>query len=104
MLYNHPIVTSRVRLHITDGFKIMYDRGPLDRDPKTRIPHGAVYVATDPVAMDRYGWKVVDDERKERKLKSLADVKREPKYIKTAGELGLGVFDINKIRVKSVTV
>lgn len=104
MLYNHPIVTSRVRLHISDAFKIMYDRGPLDRDPRTRVPHGAIYVATDPVAMDRYGWKVIDDERKTRGLKSLAEVKREPKYIQTAGELGLGVFDLNKIRVKSVTI
>ena len=33
MLYNHPIVTSRVRLHITDAFKITYDKGPLDKDP-----------------------------------------------------------------------
>lgn len=104
MLYNHPIVTSRVRLHITDGFKIIYDRGPLDRDPKNRVPHGSVYVSTDPVAMDRIGWKVIDDARTERGLKTLAGVKREPKYIKTAGELGLGEFDMNKIRMKEITV
>ncbi len=104
MLYNHPIVTSRVRLHITDGFKVTYDRGPLDRDPRTRIPHGAVYIATDPVAMDRYGWHILDEERKSRGLKTLADAKREPKYIQTAAELGLGVFDMNQIRVKEVTI
>ena len=81
MLYNHPIVTSRVRLHITDAFKVMYDKGPLDKDPKTRIPHGAVYVSTDPVAMDTYGWKVVDEERKARRLPSLKEAGREPRYI-----------------------
>jgi len=56
MLYNHPFVTSRVRLHISDAFKIRYDRGPLDRDHKTRVPHGASYVATDRVALERDGW------------------------------------------------
>jgi uncharacterized protein (DUF362 family) len=104
VLYNHPIVTSRVRLHITDAFKVMYDKGPLDKDPKTRIPHGAVYASTDPVAMDTIGWQVVEAERKSRNLKTLAQVKREPRYIKTAGELGLGVHDLNQIRLKSFEV
>jgi uncharacterized protein (DUF362 family) len=101
MLYNHPVVTSRVRLHIKDAFKIMYDRGPLDKDPRTRVPHGAVYVGTDPVALDMVGWQVVDKERKERGLKPLAAVRREPRYIRTAGELGLGVHDLNAIRVQA---
>ncbi len=104
MLYNHPIPKSRVRLQITDAYKIIYDKGPLDRDPRTRIPHGAVYVATDPVAMDTIGWKVVDEERKKHGLKSLKDSKREPRYIKTAAELGLGIHDLNQIRLKSVAI
>lgn len=102
VLYNHPIVTSRVRLHITDAFKIMYDRGPLDKDPRTRIPHGAVYVSTDAVAMDTLGWKTVDDERKARGLPSLKDAGREPRYVQTASELGLGVHRPDSIRLKSV--
>ncbi|HEY4158412.1 MAG TPA: DUF362 domain-containing protein [Polyangiaceae bacterium] len=104
MLYNHPIVTSRVRLHITDAFKITYDKGPLDKDPKTRVPHGAVYVATDPVAMDTYGWKVIDEERKARGLQSLKDSGREPAYIRVAGSLGLGVHDMSRIAVSTVEV
>ena len=104
MLYNHPIVTSRVRLHITDAFKITYDKGPLDKDPKTRIPHGAVYVSTDPVAMDTYGWKLIDDERKARNLPSLKDAGREPAYIRAAGNFGLGVHDMNQIKVSSFEV
>jgi uncharacterized protein (DUF362 family) len=101
MLYNHPIVTSRVRLHITDAFKVMYDKGPLDKDPKTRVPHGAVYVATDPVAMDTIGVKVVEDERKARGLKSLKDVGRDPRFVRIAGELGLGIHDLNQIRMQT---
>src|SRR4029434_1327717 len=84
MLYNHPIVTSRVRLHVTDAFKVMYDKGPLDKDPKTRGPHGAVHVSTDPVAMHTVGVAVVEEERKKRNLKTLKQVQREPRYIQTA--------------------
>lgn len=104
MLYNHPVVTSRVRLHLVDAFKVMYDKGPLDRDPNTRIPHGAVYASTDPVAMDAYGNKVVEDERKKRGLKTLKQAKREPRYLKTASELGLGEYDLNRIRLKEVAI
>lgn len=104
LLYNHAIVKSRVRLHITDAFKVTYDQGPLDKNPKTRIPHGAVYVATDPVAMDTVGWKVIEDERKARGLKTLAEVGREPKYIKTAADLGLGEHALSSIRFQSFEV
>lgn len=104
MLYNHPIVTSRVRLHITDAFKVTYDKGPLDKDPKTRVPHGAVYVSTDPVAMDTYGWKVIDDERKAHNLPSLKDSGREPSYIRAAGNFGLGVHDMSAIKVSAFEV
>ena len=104
MLYNHPIVTSRVRLHITDGFKMIYDGGPLDKSPRTRVPHGTVYVGTDPVAMDMVGWQAIDHERQAHGMKPLAAVRREPRYIRTAGELGLGVADLNAIRVQSAEV
>jgi uncharacterized protein (DUF362 family) len=104
MLYNHPIVTSRVRLHITDAFKVTYDKGPLDKDPNTRPLHGAVFVSTDPVAMDTIGWKLIDEIRKEKGLKSLKDAKREPSYIRVAGELGLGIHDLNAIRLKTFEV
>jgi uncharacterized protein (DUF362 family) len=104
MLYNHPIVTSRVRLHITDAFKVMYDKGPLDKDPKTRLLQGAVFVATDAVAMDTIGWQLVEHLRKEKGLKTLKDSKREPSYIRVAGELGLGIHDLNAIRLKTFEV
>jgi uncharacterized protein (DUF362 family) len=102
MLYNHPIVTSRARLNITDAFKVKYDRGPLDKQPATKTPYGAVFVSTDPVAMDRLGWGIVEAERKKRHLPTLEQAHREPRYIKVAGELGLGVYDLNAIRLQTV--
>jgi hypothetical protein len=54
--------------------------------------------------MDTMGWKIIDDERKARGLKSLKDVGREPKYIRSAAELGLGVHDLSAIRMQSAEV
>lgn len=104
MLYNHPILRSRVRLHITDAFKIIYDGGPLDKYPQRRVPHGAVYVSTDPVAMDTVGWDVIEKARKDQGLPTLAKAGREPAYIRTAAELGLGLHDRNQIRLREVTL
>ena len=104
LLYNHPIVQSRVRLHIVDAFKIIYDKGPLDKDPKMRVPHGAVYASTDPVALDTVGWRVIDDERKARGGMTLERAGRLPRYIHRAAELGIGIHDWNDIRLRSVTI
>jgi uncharacterized protein (DUF362 family) len=104
VLYAHEILKSRVRLHITDGFKIIYDQGPLDKNPKRRIPHGAVYVSTDPVAMDTIGWQVIEKARKDNGMKTLAGAGREPTYIAKAADLGVGVHDKNKIRLQEIAI
>ncbi len=103
-LYAQDVIKSRVRLCVTDGFKLTYDGGPLDKKPECRIPHEGVYVATDPVAMDAYGANLVDKIRVEKKLRTLKDAKRDPSYIRVAGELGLGVADLNALRVKEVAL
>jgi uncharacterized protein (DUF362 family) len=104
LLYNHPVIQSRVRLHVTDGFRLMYDGGPLDRNQKAQILHGSVYVATDPVALDVMGAKLIDDQRTAHRMATFKQGKREPRYIQTAGELGLGVHDINAIRMQSFEI
>jgi uncharacterized protein (DUF362 family) len=99
LLYNHPVLRSRVRLHVIDALKIIYDQGPLDTNPQRRLPYGALFASTDAVAMDRVGWHLIENARKEHGLPSFEKVKRSPGYILTAGELGLGVADLNRIRI-----
>lgn len=101
-IYAHEAIKSRVRLHIIDGYKVMYDGGPVE--VVSYVPHEAVYVTTDPVAMDTYGWELVDKIRKDKGMKSLKDVGREPAYIPAAADLGLGIGDRAKITVKELTV
>lgn len=101
-LYAQAAVKSRVVLHVTDAYKILYEGGPLDRSPERRLPHESIYVSTDPVALDVVGWAEVDRLRRDKGLPSLKSAGREPSYIRVAGELGLGVFDLERIQVHEV--
>ncbi len=103
-LYAQDVVKTRVALHVADAYQVIYDKGPIDNNPKTRVKHESVYVSTDPVALDVIGWKVVEKLRKENGLSTLKAAGREPTYLKTAGELGLGVFDEKKIRLQDISL
>ena len=105
MLYAQDVIKSRVRLNITDGVQGHGRRRPALEAPADVVkPHEAVYVTTDPVAMDTIGWEVVEKLRAELKLKTLTEAGREPAYIKAAADLGLGVHDRAKITLKEVAI
>jgi hypothetical protein len=82
----------------------MADGGPLWKKPEFVVPHEAVYVTTDPVAMDALGWDLVEEARKKFSLKSLTDAGRIPAYIRAAADLGLGIDDRKQIRLREVTI
>jgi uncharacterized protein (DUF362 family) len=101
-LYAQAAVKSRVVLHVADAYKIIYEGGPLDRNPERRIPHEAVYVSTDPVALDAVGWAEVERLRSDKGLPSLKSAGREPSYIRITAELGLGLADLDRIHIREV--
>ena len=78
--------------------------GPLYKHPEYVIPHEAVYVSTDPVALDAIGWGEVEKARATFGLKSLTDEGRPPAYIRAAGDLGVGIADPQKITLREVTL
>jgi uncharacterized protein (DUF362 family) len=104
LMYAQDVIKSRVRLCITDAFKVMFDGGPLWKRPEFVKPYEAVLVSTDPVAMDTIGWEIVEKFRSDHKMKTLAEVGREPGYIKAAADLGLGIHERSKIDLKEVTI
>jgi len=72
-----------------------------------------MYFATDPVALDKTGWKVIDAKRAEVGMASIAMSKPDDashflncqvEHIEIAGSLGLGVFDDSKITVKKFSL
>jgi uncharacterized protein (DUF362 family) len=101
-LYAQEVVKSRVVLHVTDAFQVIYDEGPIDTNPRRRVPHEAIFAATDPVALDVIGCEIVEKLRQDNGLKSLADAGRDPAYIRTAATLGLGVADRSAIAFREI--
>jgi uncharacterized protein (DUF362 family) len=113
---------SRTVLHIMDGMKGVWHGGPFSPTRKFRFFPRRMMFGTDPVAMDRLLLDIIDDERKSHGAvsvwdRSMTNVKpgrgyddnpsinrfiREPGHIEFASGLGLGVYDLRKIRVEEV--
>jgi len=101
-IYAHPKITDKVRLIVCDGLRVMYDGGPMDN--RHKVLHNRIYVATDPVAIDAWGYEVVEKVRKEKGKPPLA--KRHPagNYLLQAQKLGLGVADPAALKVDVSTI
>jgi len=105
-----PVIREKAVLHICDGVKASFHGGPGGR-PKYIWEHKTMYFATDPVALDKTGWKAIDAKRAAAGMASIALSKPDPassflncqvEHIEIAGQLGLGTFDDKKIDVRRV--
>jgi len=109
---SHPILRKKCVLQILDGIRGVFQKGPFGQNPEFVWDYNALFFATDPVAMDRVEWRIIDARRKEAKLPPVAgtgrsaldplgtegfDV-RQPQHIILAGQLGLGRSDFNSPR------
>jgi uncharacterized protein (DUF362 family) len=116
-------VRSRTVLQILDGTKGVWHGGPFADNKEFRFLPKQVMFGTDPVAIDRLVLEIVESKRKEKGAISVWE--RDPKYLRTkdtpkganpnvnafirepghieyASSLGLGVYDLQKIRVKRI--
>jgi hypothetical protein len=106
-----PTIRRKVVLHVGDGLIGTYDGGPGSWNPHFRTwEHGSLFFATDPVAMDRVAWHILDAKRRAEGLPALAETgmegknpghesfsMRQPEHVLLAGEAGLGEADLKKI-------
>ncbi|MFN2445130.1 MAG: DUF362 domain-containing protein [Vicinamibacterales bacterium] len=119
-----PPLRSKSVLHIMDGLRAVYHSGPFAWNPDFHWDAGTLLIGTDPVAVDRIELEIVEQKRKERGVPSLWDRSpqhigtraemertalknpfyREPGHIKTAGELGLGKWELSQIDHRRVKV
>ena len=96
----HRFIKNKLRLVVCDALKGQYHGGPASR-VRWSWPAATLIVGGDPVAVDRIGHEMIERKRTEAGMPPLKEVGREPKYIKTASQRGLGVGDLEKIsRVK----
>jgi uncharacterized protein (DUF362 family) len=61
-----PVFRQKVVLNIIDGIKAAYHGGPGGKVFKYLWDHKTLYFATDPVAVDKIGWGVLDVSRSSR--------------------------------------
>src|SRR5262249_51164474 len=69
-----PAIRSKVVLHILDGLRAVYEGGP-SAQARYTWERKTLSFATDPVAIDRLGWEVIDAKRKEMGLTPIAETK-----------------------------
>jgi len=115
---------SRTVLHVMDGLRGVWHGGPFSPSRKFRFYPKRMLFGTDPVAIDRLLVDIIDDKRKAERAVSVWDRSpkylgapgdhqdnpnsnefvREPGHIEFAARLGLGVYDLDKIKVASIEV
>lgn len=107
---SRPEFREKVVLHIVDGVKAQYHGGP-GGVRQFMWEHKTMYFATDPVAVDKVGWRVLDQKRAEMGFEPIAIARPDRwspylhgqvEHIELAGALGLGVFDDAKINVRRI--
>jgi len=100
--------------------RAVWHAGPFSMDPRFRFFPKRMMFGTDPVAMDRLLIDAIEEKRKAEGAPSIWDrsperVKnvrrpdksvnafiREPGHVEYASKLGLGVYDMGKIRRKDI--
>ncbi|MFH1863202.1 MAG: DUF362 domain-containing protein [bacterium] len=95
-LYSLAEIGGSVRLTIVDALEVQCEGGP-PYQPDWCQDYGGLMTANDPIALDRIGWKLIEEMRYNRGLPTLAEQKREPTYIHTAAKLKLGVAELSQI-------
>jgi len=111
-----PKIRQKVVLNICDGLIGCYDGGPGIWNKHFRTwEYGALFFSTDPVAMDRVGWQILDKKRTHHNLPPLAQTgkklrnpgfesfdQRQPQHVLLAAKAGLGEADLAKIIHKRI--
>ncbi|HQY63129.1 MAG: DUF362 domain-containing protein [Myxococcales bacterium] len=112
-----PALRSKVVLHIADALIACFEGGPAPDGATFRtFVHASLFFATDPVALDRVGWKLLDEQRAKVGLPALANTgialtnpggaeaynERQPQHVLTAGAAGLGISDLARITHRKV--
>ena len=115
---------SKTVLQIMDGLRAVYHCGPFAPNQKYMWYPGLMYFGTDPVAIDRLELEVVEAKRKEVGALSLWDRStanliseekycgnpgknlfiREPGHIQYAASLGLGIHELEKIKLNQINI
>ena len=99
--YAHFLTVHRIPLIVLDATKGCFDQGPQPSTLDVTWNENAIYLATDPVALDVICRRVILDKRQ---AHGLSDKLSQSRHIDTAAQRGLGVgnpaaIDLVKVRL-----
>ncbi len=117
-------IRQKAVLQILDGLIGVYEGGPGTWNRTFSLwEYGSLFFATDPVALDHIGWRVIDRKRAQEGLPPVAQMGldahaavgsaqqpteqfhiRQPQHIALCGLAGLGVFDLAQIQYQRVEI
>jgi hypothetical protein len=122
-----PAIRDKAVLQILDGLIGTYEGGPGNWNPTFATwEYKSLFFATDPVALDRIGWEIIDRKRAAVGLSPVASMGlvadqnwlqmgdnrrpteqfhiRQPQHVPLAATLGLGVFDRANIEHRRIKI
>jgi len=108
-----PVIRQKAVLHMLDGIEGAYHGGPGGKVGKYMWYPKTLYFATDPVALDKIGWRIIDEKRKAAGMLPVGEAppdedstfyRMQPEHVEIAGALGLGEFEDEKIDWKKFTL
>jgi len=91
-------IARKRRLVICDALRPLYDKGPTDM-PSCRWNHGALILATDPVAADLVGRAILEEKRKAVAGGKPWPILPPPTHLDRAIELGLGAASLAAVEL-----
>lgn len=112
-IVDHSIIRQKVVLNILDGILGAYHGGPGNKIEKYVWPHQTMYFATDPVALDKTGWDVIDAKRVAMGMKPVGEAapdedstfyRMQPEHVEISAAMGLGTFKEEEIDLRRVAL
>lgn len=99
--YKHYISVNPIPIHILEATEGIFNGGPNTKNQNHLWRENALYVASDPVALDTVVRKLIMDVRRQ---KGFPDKTRQCHHIETAKKMGLGTTDLNRIEVVTAKI
>ena len=97
-LFDSEPIKAKHKLSLLDALVVQYHRGPAYHSQWAE-PLGVLIFSQDPVAADAVGWRLVEKLRSSKGLPSLKEEDREPRFLASAENLGLGRAGKDSIEV-----
>jgi uncharacterized protein (DUF362 family) len=88
-------IRKKTRLIVADALLPLPDKGP-QAHPELTWAYNTIMASQDTVAIDYYGIKILDEQRK---TLNLPPIEPKCKCVQTAAAKGLGVADMSKIEI-----